>query len=123
MDIGDSFLYEFPHTKKHLCAIVCAIETNERGKVFFCTYFTTLRHTPYEDAVCIFKAGEHPFLVNDSYVDYSKILHITERHLEQFLLNNKRARKEPLTNEQLQRIKDGAKKSRSISTVNLKYFQ
>jgi hypothetical protein len=77
-------------------------------------------HRADKDDACILDVGDHPFIRHRSCVNYAKVKHIAVAQLETILNMPSVERREPLSIEVLQRIRDGAGKSRFIE---LGYWQ
>lgn len=123
MKPGDTFLYAFPHEKKHLIIIVCSSESDEsQENTLHCVYATTLRLTGYEDTACILHPGDHSFITHDSYIDYSKMLHVKDLYLQECFNRGAAQIKEAVSTEVLDRIKHGALHSDAIRQNNTRYF-
>lgn len=124
MQPGDTFLYRHPGMKKHLLIIICTTETDPVvGKIFHCVYLTTLYNTGDEDTVCSFCPNDHPFINHDSYIEYSQLLHICADYLQTQIAIGSAISKEPITPDQLLKIKSAAANSVAIHPNDLRYFK
>lgn len=103
--------------------VVCStmgIETTE--STIHCVYLTTLRGKGYEDIACILKPGDHPFIDHESYIEYSKLLHIRKSYLNQCLARGEAKKQASVPKLVLQRIMQGASHSTAIRDADKKFF-
>lgn len=77
--------------------------------------FTSIRdNAPYEDA-CVVQAGEHPFIRHRSYVTYRYARIESVERIKDLLKKGVFVEKEPCSPELLEKILQGALKSKLIS--------
>lgn len=67
------------------------------------------------DDACILKAGEHPFITHDSYVEYRFARWDTAEHIGDLVQSGVFSKKEPCSPDLLQKVVNGALRSRRIS--------
>ncbi len=70
--------------------------------------------TSFED-LCVIAPGEHPFIKHESYVDYRHTRLESAEHIQKCVEQGTFVAKEPCSPELLQRIIEGALKSKRIS--------
>ncbi len=115
ISVGKTFLMPSGQNKEHLFFVILGpvdIEFLPRQQ-FLLVNATSIRpDIPYDDA-CILNAGDHPFINTTSYIAYRYARLETKNHLEQLLgiVLKPHADCSP---ELLERIIDGARKSRQI---------
>ena len=120
---GDTFLYRHPGQNMHLMVVLCKTKGDPlREEILHCVYLTTFYNSGDEDAVCLFLKGDHPFIHHDSYVEYSQLLHICADYLQTQEAIGRAVQKDPITADQLEKIKSAAHSSEAIHPKDLKYF-
>ena len=83
---------------------------------------TTYRNTGREDNSCILNVGDHPKVTRKSWIKYSESEELLINKLLDDRLNKLIDFEEDISDELLQRIQDGAKKSLYLPRKFYKYF-
>lgn len=74
------------------------------------------------DTSCILRAGDHPFIKNDSVVNYRDADRKSADNLKEGIKRGLISPRPPLTNEVFERVKEGAKGAYFMPMEFLKYF-
>lgn len=110
MNAGDTFVVPDAFGK-HL-NIVVAVLTD--GSIIHC-HITTLY--PRSEKTCVIKKGEHPFVKHESVVRYGAIQHCTAGEALEALERCIEKRFEPVSEELLNRVREGALNSPQTSDI------
>jgi hypothetical protein len=70
LDLGDCFVFRSGSDGNHLWVVISDPVLNP--DVVLITNLSSIKGRPLEDLSCTFDPGEHPWIVNGSYVVYSK---------------------------------------------------
>lgn len=99
-----------PEDYKHLFAIAVGPEQLDghgaRPHVIMVSVTTVKPEYPHDPA-CVIRAGEHPFIVHDSYVYYRDPRVESVDHVEKMVLTSVWQERDPCSAELLQRIRAG----------------
>lgn len=102
---------------KHLFTIIIeplVLPQTGRKPIVILVNFTSIRDDiPYDDA-CIIQAGEHPFIQHKSYISYRNARIDSVAHIENLLEKGVFIEKEPCSQKLLEKILQGALKSKRI---------
>lgn len=111
-----TFLSETEHTpsgkdKRHL-RVVITDPDNDQNQVV--VSITTLRYAS-QDRSCVLKPGEHPFIKNESIVDFRRTTVMSYMQIFNGIKKGLLIKKEDVSDELLLKIQSAAAKSKYIS--------
>jgi hypothetical protein len=118
MNLGDSFLMEYPRGGvKHLFIVV-----HKASDRILLVNVSSLKVGVECDTSCVLRQGEHPFIDHDSFVVYSQVFFALESYIDGQIRHGICKRQDPVTNDVLERIGRGAAISESIPEKYRQYF-
>lgn len=106
---GDTFLLSYPKEKKHLHIIIAEILPQD---ICICAFVSSIVPGRGYDRSCELNTGDCSFISHPSYVVYDKMQLLKKDYLKQLQANGQLKIKEHLDDDVLQRVKDGALKSK-----------
>lgn len=100
---GDTFLLTGGPIPPHLWVVLWG----PAGPANAClaVFLTTLRR--HSDRSCILVAGDHPFIRHDTAVSYGNAQPFTEEKMDRLLATGTAKRRQPVSDEVLERIRTG----------------
>jgi hypothetical protein len=108
--MGDTFLGSTPATStKHLFIVVS--DPVKDPAVVYVVNVTTLYPGSPNDSTCLVRAGEHPFVKQDSWVNYARARRTSVARLHQAFAKGDLLPRDPLQATVLKRVQSGAKVS------------
>lgn len=116
---GDTFLYPYPESKKHLHIIVEKVISKN---VFICVFVSSIIEGRGYDRSCILNEGDCNFIKHPSYVVYDKIQIFDAQQLKHMVENGQIKISDHLDDAVLQRVIDGALKSKMTPNLFRKYL-
>jgi len=122
---GDTFLIRTgPNLDDYHLFVIVSDPNLTSDETVLCVNFTS---TP-KDKSCIIKAGEHPFVKHDTYIDYQTGRELTIGYIEKRLKDGTDDFKlytnsAPVTASLLERIIQGGKQTKKIPLKFKKYFR
>lgn len=106
---------------KHLRVVISNMADNDRALVV--PISTVHSKTQIYDKSCVLLKGEHSFLTEEkSYAFYAKAEALCQKDLDALARQNKLIIYEDVSQELLQRLQDGARKSDQLPEYLMKYF-
>jgi len=105
---------------KHLHVVMT--DANDTGKQHLLLSISTIRTSKYYDPQCIIKAGEHPFLISDSFVEYKFALQTDAKNLSTCVDGQIFIPKEDMNDKLFYRICDGIEKSEHTPRWAITFF-
>ncbi len=117
MQTGDTFVFRSGSDGSHLWVVLSDPSLNPDKVVV--VNLTTFRGGRWDDPSCVFEAGEHEWVVRQSYVSYYDARIYTDAHLER--LRNSRSLREyaPFQASLLRRALEGAAVSPNLELDTL----
>lgn len=114
---------DYPAGMGNHLIIVAGKEVKSETCLLVVVHVTSAGKNKNEDHSCILKGGEHPFIKKESYVRYSQMCYAQEDYIENRILLGQISKKEPLSEDLLNRVFLGALKSNAIPMKYKKYFE
>ncbi len=102
MNGGDTFLVVRPYNHLYMVISDPALDADKVVIVNFTT------HSPDEEQNCVLEAGEHTFISRKTAVRYKDARVVSVSSLQNLVRANQMTMREPLSEDVLQRVRDGA---------------
>ena len=116
MVIGDTFLIRNPKNETtHLYIIVA--QSQEESLLFNVTSFNLNK-----DTTCILNAGEHPFIIKESVINYDDAILVVTKNILDLLNKNIISSHKKATGSLVAKIVQGARKTDAISLKHLNFI-
>lgn len=112
MLVGDTFVFRSGEDGHHLWVVVSDPLLNSNDVLIL--NLTTVRGVALDDLSCVFHPGEHPWIVNQSYIAYDCAQTKTSVYLDRLENGTTVKMNQPFSPQLLQRIYHGA-----ANTMNL----
>ncbi|MDZ4852861.1 MAG: hypothetical protein SGI77_26540 [Pirellulaceae bacterium] len=112
MEIGDVYLPTDPRIDKHPRVVISDPDANPEAVVL--VNFTGAEDE-YRDHSCILEIGEHPWLRKRTCISYKDASLIEQDSFDKLLANKKMTKLQPVSNEVLTKILEGAEINRRVA--------
>jgi hypothetical protein len=118
---GDAFVFRSGSDGKHLWVVVSDPLSNSNEVLIL--NLTTVRNVPFEDQSCVFNPGEHPWIVDPSYIAYDYARVVTSAYLDRLENGTSVKMHPPFATQLLQRIYAGGEASQNFEIGYLQILQ
>lgn len=117
---GDTFLYSYPYGDKlHLNVVIQKIVDSDR---VLCAFVSSIKEGKEYDNSCILNAGDISFIKHPSYVVYKDLFLMEIEDLKRMINTGSAIVKDHISDDVLERIREGAMNSKFTRTVFKKYL-
>ena len=114
---GSCFKANYP-THEHLHIVVCDVTESTVTVVFV----SSVKDGKEYDPACVVHKGEHPYISHDSYIVYDKFQYCEKTELERRLTMGEYIVEPDVSDDLLERIKNGARNSDYLSEFDKETF-